>query len=267
MSRSITFGHYLPGGSLLHRLDPRMKMCTLLVLIVALFTTRSFWGFLLMGVFIFVALISTGIPLRYFFRGLRPVIYIIFITVVLHLFFTKGGEVLLRVGPVTVEADGVLVGIFMAVRLILLVMMTTLLTLTTSPIALTDTIESFLRPFRRLGVPAHEIAMMMTIALRFIPTLIEESEKIMKAQIARGADFTSGNIFKRARSLIPIIIPLFVSAFRRADDLAVAMEARCYRGGEGRTRMRELSLKRIDFISFFGVVLLVSILIYAAVVA
>ncbi|MBT9159463.1 MAG: energy-coupling factor transporter transmembrane component T family protein [Dehalococcoidia bacterium] len=261
MSSSITFGHYFPGNSLLHRLDPRMKMCALFLLIVVLFITRSFWGLLLIGVFVFGSLVSTGISLKYFFRGLRPIAYIIFITVVLHFLFTPGGEVWLRIGRITIESDGVYLGIFMAARLMLLVMMSTLLILTTSPVALTDTIESFLRPFRRLGVPAHEIAMIMTIALRFIPTLMTESEKIVKARIARGADFTSGNIFERARSLIPIIVPLFVSAFRRADDLAVAMEARCYRGGENRTRMRELCLKRIDFIGFFVVVLLVSTIV------
>ncbi|MGI6097907.1 MAG: energy-coupling factor transporter transmembrane component T family protein [Dethiobacteria bacterium] len=262
MSRSITFGHYIPGDSFLHQLDPRIKLIILILSIAALFLVEHLIGFIIIGGFLFFFLITSGTPLRYFLRGVRPILLIILFTVVLHIFFTKGGEVLFRLGPVTIESDGVYLASFMAIRLILLVLMTTLITLTTSPLALTDGVEYLLRPFRRLGVPAHDMAMMMTIALRFIPTLMEESEKIMKAQMARGADFSSGNIIRKAKSLVPILVPLFVSAFRRADELAVAMEARCYRGGENRTRMRELHVRWVDVVSLFVVLMLMCLLIY-----
>jgi len=217
--------------------------------IVALFFVKTFWGFFFLGVFVLVLLLISNIPYRYFLRGLRPVVVIVIFTLVLHILFTKGGAVYLRLGSVTVEEDGLYLGGFMTLRLILLVISTTLVTLTTSPIALTDGIEALLSPLRRLGIPAHEIAMMMTIALRFIPTLMQESEKIMKAQMARGADFETGNIFTRARNLAPLLVPLFVSAFRRADELALAMEARCYQGGEGRTRMNELTACTRDYVA------------------
>ncbi len=246
-NKSLTLGHYLPGSSLLHRLDPRVKLLSLLILITALFLVKTFFGFFLLALFIMVIFAVSRLPWRYFLRGLRPVLYIIIFTLALHFLFTKGGVVYWRLGPLTVEEAGVFMGTFMTLRLVLLVVTTLLVTLTTSPIAFADGIEFMLRPFRRIGIPAHEIAMMMTIALRFIPTLMEESDKIRKAQMARGADFETGNIFKRARSMVPLLVPLFVSAFRRADDLAVAMEARCYRGGENRTRMRELHTGPLDY--------------------
>ncbi len=251
--RSITLGHYLPGESVLHRLDPRVKLVTLFTLIVALFMIKSFTGFFLYGLFIFAIFISSGLPWRYFLRGLRPVLYIIIFTLVLHFIFTKGGQVYWRWGVLTIEEAGLVMGSFMTLRLALLVITTLMITLTTSPISFADGIEYWLRPLRRFGVPGHEIAMMMTIALRFIPTLMEESDKIRKAQMARGADFETGNIFRRARNLVPLLVPLFVSAFRRADELAVAMEARCYRGGEGRTKMRELHTGAVDYIGVLTV--------------
>ncbi|HHT46907.1 MAG TPA: energy-coupling factor transporter transmembrane protein EcfT [Firmicutes bacterium] len=249
--RAITLGHYLPGDSLLHKLDPRIKLLCLLVLIVTLFLVRTFWGFILFGAFIFIIFLIAKLPWRYFLRGLRPVLYIILFTLILHFLFTKGGKVYWRLGPLSVEEAGIYMGTFMTLRLILLVVTTLLITLTTSPISFADGIEFMLRPFRRLGIPGHEIAMMMTIALRFIPTLMEESDKIRKAQIARGADFETGNIFRRARNLVPLLVPLFVSAFRRADELAIAMEARCYQGGKGRTKMRELHTKPLDYFGLF----------------
>ncbi|MGI6327493.1 MAG: energy-coupling factor transporter transmembrane component T family protein [Dethiobacteria bacterium] len=248
MMQSITLGHYLPGDSFLHNLDPRIKLLCLLVLIVALFLVRTFWGFMLFGVFIIIIFSASKLPWRYFLRGLRPVFFIIFFTLILHFLFTNGGRVYWRLGPLSVEEAGVYMGSFMTLRLILLVVTTLLITLTTSPISFADGIEFILRPFRRLGIPGHEIAMMMTIALRFIPTLMEESDKIRKAQMARGADFETGNIFRRARNLVPLLVPLFVSAFRRADELAIAMEARCYRGGENRTKMRELHTRPLDYL-------------------
>lgn len=249
--RSITLGHYLPGHSLLHNLDPRIKLLSLFVLMVALFLVRTFWGFIIFGAFILTIFFIARLPWRYFLRGLRPVFYIVFFTLILHFLFTNGGRVYWRFGPLSVEEAGVYMGTFMTLRLVLLVITTLLITLTTSPISFADGIEFLLRPFRRLGIPGHEIAMMMTIALRFIPTLMEESDKIRKAQMARGADFETGNIFRRARNLVPLLVPLFVSAFRRADELAIAMEARCYRGGENRTKMRKLHTGPLDYLGLF----------------
>lgn len=251
--RSVTLGHYLPGNSFLHRLDPRIKLLSLLLLIVALFLIKTFWGFMFFGLFILAIFFGSQLPRRYFLRGLKPVLYIVIFTLILHFLFTKGGRVYWRLGVVTVEEAGVYLGAFMTLRLMLLVITTLLVTLTTSPISFADGIEFLLRPFRRLGIPGHEIAMMMTIALRFIPTLMEESDKIRKAQMARGADFETGNVFRRARNLVPLLVPLFVSAFRRADELAVAMEARCYRGGENRTKMRVLQTSALDYLGILTI--------------
>lgn len=256
--RSITLGHYLPGNSLLHKLDPRVKLLSLLILIVALFLVKTFLGFLLFAAFMLIIFASSRLPWRYFLRGLRPILYIVLFTLILHFLFTEGGQVYWRWGPITIEEAGVYLGAFMTLRLVLLVITTLLVTLTTSPIAFADGIEFLLRPFRRLGIPGHEIAMMMTIALRFIPTLIEESDKIRKAQMARGADFETGNILRRARNLVPLLVPLFVSAFRRADELAVAMEARCYRGGENRTKLRELHTRPLDY---FGIITVIGLVL------
>ncbi len=256
--RSLTLGHYLPGSSLLHRMDPRIKLISLLILIIALFVIKTFTGFFLFGVFVLAIFISTGLPWLYFFRGLRPIFFIVLLTLLLHFLFTKGGQVYVRWGPLTVEEAGLYLGSFMTMRLVLLVVTTIMVTLTTSPIAFADGIEFLLRPFGRIGIPGHEIAMMMTIALRFIPTLMEEGDKIRKAQMARGADFETGNIFRRARNMIPLLVPLFVSAFRRADDLAVAMEARCYRGGKNRTRMRELHTRPLDY---YGLITVTGIMV------
>lgn len=260
--RSITIGQYLPGDTLVHRLDPRAKFIAMALLISAVFAVNSFWGYLVLATVVLSLFLAAKIPLPYVFRGLRPVMYILTFTLLVHFLLTRGGVVLLHLGPLRVESYGVYFGLFMALRIILLVVTALLLTLTTSPIALTDGLEYLMKPLARLGVPAHEIAMMMTISLRFIPTLLEESEKIMKAQMARGADFESGNIFRRARSLLPLLVPLFVSAFRRADELAIAMEARCYRGGEGRTRLHELVAKPHDFASIAAAALLLGAIVW-----
>lgn len=254
--KGITIGQYLPGDSFIHNIDPRIKILITVLLIVTLFFIQTFYGYILLLVILYIIVRISNIPLKTILRGLKPLWFLIAFTLILHVFFTKGGGVILSLGPISIERFGVRQGVFMASRLALLVMNTSLLTLTTSPIALTDAIEAILSPFKRIGVPAHELAMMMTIALRFIPTLLEETDKIMKAQMARGADFESGNLFQRAKALIPLLVPLFVSAFRRADELAMAMESRCYRGGEGRTRMKILKSATKDYISLGGVALL-----------
>ncbi|NLM25770.1 MAG: energy-coupling factor transporter transmembrane protein EcfT [Firmicutes bacterium] len=245
MLRNITIGQYIPGESLLHRLDPRTKILATFLFIVLLFLVDSFVGYGLAALLIFAAIYFSRIPLKFILRGIKPLLVIIILTLSLHLFMTEG-RVIFQIWFLKVTVEGLVRGLMMGSRLVLLVMGTSILTLTTSPIMLTDGIESLLKPGRKIGVPAHELAMMMTIALRFIPTLLEEIDKIMKAQMARGADFESGNIIQRAKSLIPILVPLFVSAFRRADDLAIAMEARGYRGGEGRTKFRELKFSKVD---------------------
>lgn len=247
MIKNITIGQYIPGESVIHRLDPRTKILITVLFISLLFLVNSFFGYGLAAAIIFTAVLLSKIPVMFILRGIRPLLVIIILTLSLHFFMTEG-RVIFKIGFLKVTYEGLTRGLMMGLRLILLVLGTSILTLTTSPILLTDGIESLMTPLKKLGFPAHELAMMMTIALRFIPTLLEETDKIMKAQMARGADFESGNIFQRAKSLVPILIPLFVNAFRRADDLAIAMEARGYRGGEGRTKFRVLKFTYYDFL-------------------
>lgn len=247
--REITIGQYIPGNSIVHRLDPRTKIIITLAYMILLFLLNNFYGYIFPIGFIMLAVILSGIPVRYILKGLKPLVFIITLTFILNSFMIKG-RVIYKLGPLEITYEGLSQGAFMAIRLVLLIIGTSLLTLTTSPIALTDGIERLLSPFKKIGVPAHELAMMMTIALRFIPTLLEETDKIMKAQMARGADFESGNLINRAKNLVPLLVPLFISAFRRADDLAMAMEARCYRGGENRTRMKELKMGVLDGMTF-----------------
>lgn len=243
--KNLTIGQHIPGDSLIHRLDPRTKILGTAFLIVLLFMVDGFLGYALAALAIAAVIHISELPWRYVLRGLRPLLVILLLTVGLNVFLTEG-EVIFRLWILTVTKEGVFRGLMMGTRLVLLIMGTSLLTLTTSPIQLTDGIETLLKPGTKIGIPAHELAMMMTIALRFIPTLLEETEKIMKAQMARGADFQSGNLMQRAKNLIPLLVPLFVNAFRRADDLAIAMEARGYRGGEGRTKFKELRFQAID---------------------
>ncbi|HHU92635.1 MAG TPA: energy-coupling factor transporter transmembrane protein EcfT [Halanaerobiaceae bacterium] len=249
MLRNITIGQYLAGNSVIHNLDPRMKIIITIMMITALFFIDSFLGYALFFLAVIIIVYLSRIPPIRILRGLKPVLFLVMLTLILHVFFTKGGDLIWRWGFISIESEGLYTGFFMVTRILLLVVFTSLLTLTTSPLELTDGIEYLLGPLKRIGVPASELAMMMTIALRFIPTLLEEADKIMKAQMARGADFESGNIVKRARNLIPLLVPLFISAFRRADDLALAMESRCYHGGEGRTRLYELKIGIRDFIA------------------
>ncbi len=261
MLRDINIGQYIPGDSPVHRMDPRVKIMLTIIFVVLLFVINNFYGYAIISAFIILPIVMSKISTRYLFKGLRPILIIILITVLFNLFLTEG-EVVYRVGSFNITKEGIRMAAFMALRLIFLITGTTLLTLTTSPIDLTDGIERLLNPFKRIGVPAHELAMMMTIALRFIPTLLEETEKIMKAQMARGADFESGNFINRAKNMVPLLVPLFISAFRRADDLAMAMEARCYRGGENRTRMKQLKMSAVDYMAFAFTALLSAGVVY-----
>ncbi len=248
MLKNITIGQHFPGNSTIHQLDPRVKIISVFLFILSLFFISSFYPYILVLVFMSSIILISKVPLSYILKGLKPLIFLILLTFTINVFMTKG-VVMFTIGPLKATREGLIQAIFMALRLIFLVIGTSMLTLTTSPIALTDGIEKLLSPFKKIGVPAHELAMMMTIALRFIPTLLEETDKIMKAQMARGADFESGNIINRAKSLVPLLVPLFVSAFRRADELAMAMEARCYRGGENRTRMKALKIESNDILA------------------
>jgi len=248
MIKDITIGQYFPGKSPVHRLDPRVKIMLTLGYIVMLFVAGNAWGLGLGVAFGFGAYLLSGIPLSMIIKSLKPVVPIIIFTAVLNMIFVDG-ELLFQIWVVKITREGVHTAVFMAVRIICLIAGTSLLTYTTSPIALTDGIERLMGPLKRFRFPVHELAMMMTIALRFIPTLIEETDKIMSAQKARGADLETGGLIQRARALIPILIPLFVSSFRRADELALAMECRCYRGGEGRTRMKQLHMGPGDFVA------------------
>ena len=254
MLKDITIGQYFPGDTVIHRLDPRIKILIVMMFITSLFFVDRFYPYILVVGFILTVILVSKVPVIFILKGLKPLMFIIGITFFINMFMTKG-EVLFQIWFLTITKEGLSQASFMALRLIFLVTGTSLLTLTTSPISLTDGIEELLKPFKRIGLPSHELAMMMTIALRFIPTLLEETDKIMKAQMARGADFESGNILRRAKNLVPLLVPLFVNAFRRADELAIAMEARCYRGGDGRTRLNILKLDRKDILIFLGMAL------------
>jgi len=240
MLKDITLGQYFPGSTIVHKLDPRSKLILMIVYITALFMANGFTSYVFMLSILATCLILSKIKPRAVLRGLRPVFIIIMITVILNIFFTKGEVILFQYGVLVITQEGVLIAVYMASRLVMLIISTFLLTYTTSPIALTDGLERMLSPLKKIKLPIHEFSMMMSIALRFIPTLIEETDKIMSAQKSRGADFETGGLIKRAKAIVPLIIPLFISAFRRADELATAMESRCYHGGEGRTRMKIL---------------------------
>ena len=262
MLKDITLGQYFPGNSVIHRLDPRTKLVLLVVYIVALFLASGPASYALMFVLLATCIAISGIPVKAFLRGMKPLVFILIFTGILNLFFTQGGKVLVSFWVITVTTDGVLRSVYMMARILMLISGTFLLTYTTSPIALTDGLEALLNPLKAIKVPVHELAMMMCIALRFIPTLIEETDKIMSAQKARGADFESGKLMDRVKALIPILVPLFISAFRRADELATAMECRCYHGGDGRTKMKLLRYKRRDYSAYgVGVLVLAAVII------
>lgn len=262
MIKDITIGQYLPGESPVHRMDPRVKILITFVFIINLFIVNNFIGYIPAVLFIFSSVIVSGVPVKYIFKGLRPILIIILITALINVFLTTG-TIAYSLGPFTITWEGLNLAGFMVLRLVFLIVGTSLMTLTTSPISLTDGIEHLLGPLKKVGVPAHELAMMMTIALRFIPTLLDEADKIMKAQTARGADFESGNILKRAKNLVPLLVPLFISSFRRADELALAMEARCYRGGVNRTRMKVLKIEPRDIGAILITCCLVGLSIYS----
>ena len=245
MIRDITIGQYYPGDSWIHRLDPRVKIIITIMYIVQIFLAKDFLGFAAVVIALAVVIGISKVPVSFIFRGLKPIIIIILFTFIINMFMIDG-KVLVKLGFLTITDEGLYTAFFMAVRLILLIIGSSMLTFVTKPMSLTDGIESLLSPMRKIGLPAHELAMMMTIALRFIPTLIEETDKIMSAQKARGADMETGNILQKAKALIPILIPLFVASFRHAEELALAMECRCYHGGEGRTRMKQLKMSILD---------------------
>lgn len=259
MLTDMTLGQYYPGNSFLHKMDPRAKILCTMIFICAIFLANNPWSYLVVTLFTALCISLSGVPFRLIVKAVKPLWVILVFTLVIHLLTTPGTEIF-RLGPVKITEEGVRNGVFMTLRLVFLIAFSSLLTYTTSPIVLTDGIEALLMPFRRFGVPAHELAMMMTIALRFIPTLLEETDRIMKAQSSRGADFTAGNIWQKAKSMVPLLVPLFISAFRRADDLATAMEARCYRGGEGRTKMHRLVYTGNDRIAFVTVLVVVAVL-------
>lgn len=256
MISDIMLGQYLPGESVLHRLDPRSKIIAAFVFISSIFLAESYTAYAVLSAFVIGAIALGQISPRLMLRSIRPLWVILLFTLAVHV-LTTSGTVIFSAKFITITQEGLRQGCLMSLRLILLILVSSLLTFTTSPIALTDGIETLLNPFRRFGLPAHELAMMMTIALRFIPTLLEETDRIMKAQMARGADFSAGNPIRRAKSMVPLLVPLFISAFRRADELAIAMEARCYRGGESRTRMKELRHGAIDLVAYLCSALLV----------
>lgn len=250
MLRDITIGQYYPAHSMIHKLDPRVKLMATLIYIISLFTFQGILGFALVTVFMIVVIRLSKVPLSYMVKGLKTIVILMAITALFNLFLTPGEVVLWKFWAFTVTMEGLKNAVFMLIRLIYLIVGTSIMTLTTTPNQLTDGLEKSLMPLSKIKVPVHAIAMMMSIALRFIPILIEETDIIMKAQVARGADFENGNILKRAKSMIPLLVPLFVSAFRRADDLAMAMEARCYVGGEGRTKMKPLRYAKRDYIAY-----------------
>jgi len=264
MLKDITLGQYFPGNSFIHRLDPRTKLVLLVVYIVALFSAVNIISYGVMLLFLLTCILISKIPPKSFLRGMKPLVFILAFTGILNIFFTQGERVLVAFWGVTITMEGIVRAVFMLLRILMLITGTFLLTYTTSPIALTDGLESLLSPLKKIKVPVHELAMMMCIALRFIPTLIEETDKIMSAQKARGTDFETGKLMDRVKALVPILVPLFISAFRRADELATAMECRCYHGGDGRTKMKLLRYKRWDLQAYaVGVLLLVGIFVLA----
>ena len=261
MLKDITLGQFFPGHSVIHRLDPRTKLLMLVVYIVALFMAVSWVSYGVLFGFLAISIALSKIPVKSILKGMKPLVMILVFTAVLNIFFTEGETVLVNLGFAKITLEGLQRAFFMLIRILMLVTGTFLMTYTTSPIALTDGLESLLNPLKKIKVPVHELSMMMCIALRFIPTLIEETDKIMSAQKARGADFETGKLMDRIKALIPILVPLFISAFRRADELATAMECRCYQGGDGRTKMKLLRYKLRDFKTFgIGLVLLAAVI-------
>ena len=261
MLKDITLGQYYPVKSFVHDLDPRVKIVLTIAFIVAVFLGTSLWAMIPITLCILGAAKAARLPLKLLVKGIKPLRIILIFTFVLNLFFSPGETLLFQVWKIRVTREGLILAIRFSARLIFLVTGASLLTLTTQPVALTDGMERLMSPLTKIGFPAHELAMMMSIALRFIPTLLEEADKIMKAQMARGADFETGNLLQRAKAMVPLLVPLFVSAFRRAGDLAMAMEARCYHGGQGRTRLRILKVGKKDYIACAALAALIAAVI------
>ena len=253
MLRDITIGQYYQTESVIHKLDPRVKIGGTLLYIISLFLFENVWGYILAALFLGLVIKLSHVPFRFMVRGMKAILFLLVITLVFNLFLTPG-EVLVSFWKLKITKEGVIMAVRMALRLSFLIIGSSIMTLTTTPNNLTDGMEKMLGPLKIFKVPVHEVAMMMSIALRFIPILMEETDKIMKAQIARGADFESGGLIKRAKALVPLLVPLLISAFRRANDLAMAMEARCYRGGEGRTKMKPLVYKRRDYLAYLVII-------------
>lgn len=253
MLRDITLGQYYQADSVIHRLDPRVKLGSTILFIISLFLFDNAAGYVVAALFLAIVINLSKVPFRFMVKGMKAIVFLLMITVVFNLFLTPG-EPLLTIWKFRITKEGVSLAVLLAIRLSFLIIGSSIMTLTTTPNQLTDGLEKMLGPLKRIKVPVHEIAMMMSIALRFIPILMEETDKIMKAQLARCADFESGNIIKRAKGLVPLLVPLFISAFRRANDLAMAMEARCYRGGEHRTKMKPLHYERRDFVAYAVVI-------------
>ena len=260
MLTDITLGQYYPGESFIHQMDPRTKIVCTMIFIAAIFLASSPLSYVVITGFLALTIFYSDIPLKLVVKSIKPLWFILIFTFLIHI-FTTPGQMFFTFGIIHASKEGIVYGAYMTLRLVYLITFSSLLTYTTSPIVLTDGLEALLMKFHKLGVPAHELAMMMSIALRFIPTLLEETDRIMKAQASRGANFTTGSIMQKAKSMIPVLVPLFVSAFRRADDLATAMEARCYRGGEGRSKMHQLCYTNKDRIGFAAVMLVTLILL------
>ncbi|MEH7180930.1 energy-coupling factor transporter transmembrane component T family protein [Neobacillus vireti] len=261
MMEKMIIGRYVPSDSLVHRMDPRSKLVIIFLFVCIIFLANNFFTYALIGLYTFLMLGLSRIPIRFLYAGLKPVLWLVLFTLLLQVFFTKEGNLLYEVGPIKIYEEGVRQGIFISMRFFFLILMTSLLTLTTTPIEITDGLETLLNPLKRVRFPVHEMALMMSISLRFIPTLMQETDKIMKAQIARGVDFSSGPIKERIKAVIPLLIPLFVSSFKRAEELAIAMEARGYRGGEGRTKYRLLSWRFADTLQILILAFLTLLLI------
>lgn len=266
MIRDITLGQYYPADSILHKLDPRVKLVTTIVFLIALFVADDWVGYLVATVFLVAVIKLSKVPFHFMVKGLKAIFFILLITMFFNLFLTPGDVVLVQIWKLKITDKGLHTAIFMAIRLIYLILGSSVMTLTTTPNDLTDGLEKLMSPLKKLHVPVHEVSMMMSIALRFIPILLEETDKIMKAQIARGADFEHGNLVQKAKNLVPLLVPLFISAFRRANDLAMAMEARCYRGGEGRTKMKPLVYAKRDYYAYGVVALFMAAIIAVRVV-
>ncbi len=265
MMDKLIFGRYIPGHSLIHRLDPRTKLLGAVWFIIIIFLANNWLSYVALIAFVFTAVKLSEINPKFFINGVKPLIWLILFTVILQILFTSGQTIWFRLGPIIISQEGVLNGVFIFLRFVLIIFMSTILTLTTMPLSLTDAIEFLLRPLNAIKVPVHEIALMLSIALRFVPTLMDETEKIMNAQRARGIDFGEGNIYEQMKSIVPLLIPLFVSSFNRAEELATAMEARGYKGGEGRTKYRQLSWESRDTLVMvaFGVLAVVLFLLRA----